>query len=185
MPCCWSWALSGLKHCSKIRRDHGWCACVKVLVKQYDTFPRAVVEIHCTVINEKVKSRLVPNLYLHILWRLPQFCVYYSTLPQNRDYKVKEFDRKRTCIVEISPLESKIHSSSLSHQPVSTNNSTVSSFFNLLTALSYLRSTHLLVRDFFHVTYVQASSLALWSHNSAIPFLTCAIFDSNLYLNGH
>lgn len=45
MPCCWSWALSGLKHCSKIRRDHGWCACVKVLVKQYDTFPRAVGEI--------------------------------------------------------------------------------------------------------------------------------------------
>lgn len=26
----------------------------------------AVVEIHCTVINEKVKSILVPKLYLHI-----------------------------------------------------------------------------------------------------------------------
>lgn len=69
---------------------------------------------------------------------------------------MKEFDRKQTCIVEISPLDFKIHSSSLSHQPLSTNNSTVSSSFNLLTALSYLRSTHLLVCDFFHVAYVQA-----------------------------
>ena len=66
--------------------------------------------------------------------------------------------------------------------PIIITISNFSSSFNWLNVLYYYRSSHILSNSF-HVTCVQAQSLALWSHNSVIPFLTCAIFDSNVYLS--